>query len=175
MISVAAESKRETDRESAPEPNATGPNANMRSPFMRLADLIGGIEPGKPIIDLGVGEPKHPIPDFVGPVMAKYVADFGRYPRNEGIPEFRAAVSSWAARRYQLGAARFALPRPDAIACRVVAGPRDEAGLGAEVRHGVKEPRDAKARSGAAKCHGCAKEQVAATRRRCAQLRVHDA
>jgi len=102
MISVAAESKRETDRESAPEPVATGPNANMRSPFMRLADLIGGIEPGKPVIDLGVGEPKHPIPEFVGPVMAKYVADYGRYPRNEGIPEFRAAVSAWTARRYQL-------------------------------------------------------------------------
>ncbi|HLH88222.1 MAG TPA: aminotransferase class I/II-fold pyridoxal phosphate-dependent enzyme [Xanthobacteraceae bacterium] len=74
----------------------------MRSPFMRLADLIGGIEPGKPVIDLGVGEPKHPIPEFVGPVMAKYVADYGRYPRNEGIPEFRAAVSAWTARRYQL-------------------------------------------------------------------------
>jgi aspartate/methionine/tyrosine aminotransferase len=102
MISVAAESKRETDRESAPEPVATGPNANMRSPFMRLADLIGGIEPGKPVIDLGVGEPKHPIPEFVGPVMAKYVADYGRYPRNEGIAEFRAAVSAWTARRYQL-------------------------------------------------------------------------
>ena len=102
MISVARESKRETDRESAPESAATGPNANMRSPFMRLADLIGGIQPGKPVIDLGVGEPKHPIPDFVGPVMAKYIADYGRYPRNEGIPEFRAAVSAWTARRYQL-------------------------------------------------------------------------
>src|SRR5580700_10735267 len=109
MISVARESKRETDRESAPETSATGPNANMRSPFMRLADLIGGIEPGKPVIDLGVGEPRHPIPDFVGPVIAAHINEFGRYPRNEGTPQFRRAAADWAARRYRLGR----IPDPD--------------------------------------------------------------
>ena len=30
-----------------------------RSPFVRLAELIADIKPGKPAIDLGVGEPKH--------------------------------------------------------------------------------------------------------------------
>ena len=126
MISVVAESKRETDRESAPEPAATGPNANMRSPFMRLADLIGGIEAGKPVIDLGVGEPKHPIPDFAGPVMAAHVNDLGRYPRNEGIPEFRAAVSGWVARRYGLARA------PDPSEIQVLAGSREGLFLGAD-------------------------------------------
>src|SRR5580700_8726980 len=109
MISVARESKRETDRESAPETSATGPNANMRSPFMRLADLIGGIEPGKPVIDLGVGEPRHKVPDFVGPVIAAHINEFGRYPRNEGTPQFRRAAAEWAARRYRLGR----VPDPD--------------------------------------------------------------
>ena len=98
MISVARESK--------PEPTASAaPTVDARSPFARLADLIGGVEPGKPAIDLGVGEPKHPVPDFVAPVMAAHIKDFGRYPRNEGIPEFRAAAAAWAGRRYRLARA----------------------------------------------------------------------
>ena len=90
MISVARESKPEPKPESA-----AVPTVDARSPFARLADLIGGVEPGKPAIDLGVGEPKHPIPAFVAPVMAAHIAEFGRYPRNEGIPEFRAAAASF--------------------------------------------------------------------------------
>jgi aspartate/methionine/tyrosine aminotransferase len=90
-------------REPRPEPTpAGGRPVDARSPFARLADLIAGIEPGKPAIDLGVGEPKHPVPAFVAPVMAAHIDEFGRYPRNEGIPQFRAAAAAWAGRRYQL-------------------------------------------------------------------------
>ena len=103
MISVAREPK--------PAPAASGgPAVDTRSPFARLADLIRGVEPGKPAIDLGVGEPKHPVPDFVAPVIAAHIKDFGRYPRNEGIPEFRAAAAAWASRRYRLARA----PDPNA-------------------------------------------------------------
>jgi hypothetical protein len=35
------------------------PPVDSRSPFVRLTDLIAGIEPGKPIINLSVGEPQH--------------------------------------------------------------------------------------------------------------------
>ena len=97
MISVVRESKPEPRVDTSP-----GPTVDTRSPFARLADLIRGVEPGKPAIDLGVGEPKHPVPDFVAPVMAAHIKDFGRYPRNEGIPEFRAAAAAWAGRRYGL-------------------------------------------------------------------------
>ena len=31
--------------------------ADARSPFVRLTELIAGIEPGKPAINLSVGEP----------------------------------------------------------------------------------------------------------------------
>src|SRR5262245_10913632 len=93
MISVVRESKPEA---------AANPTADTRSPFTRLAELIRGVEPGKPVIDLGVGEPKHPVPDFVAPVLAAHIKEFGRYPRNEGIPEFRAAAAAWAGRRYKL-------------------------------------------------------------------------
>ena len=47
------------------------------------------MQPGKPLIALLSGEPQHPLPDFVGPVLAKQIADFGRYPIAKGIEPFR--------------------------------------------------------------------------------------
>jgi len=88
---------------------ASGRAADARSPFARLAELIGDAKPGKPAIDLGVGEPKHGVPDFVAGVIAAHIADFGRYPRNEGSPQLRRAAAEWAARRYRLAR----LPDPD--------------------------------------------------------------
>ena len=41
--------------------------AEGRSPFVRLHELLADIKPGKPAINLSVGEPQHPIPAFVGP------------------------------------------------------------------------------------------------------------
>ena len=75
---------------------------NSRSPFVRLTDLIAGIEPGKPVINLSVGEPQHAIPDFVGPILAKHLAEFGRYPANKGTDPFRKTAAAWLGRRYKL-------------------------------------------------------------------------
>jgi N-succinyldiaminopimelate aminotransferase len=80
----------------------TAPAGDSRSPFVRLTELIAGIEPGKPPINLSVGEPQHPVPRFVGPTLAAHVADFGRYPANKGIEPFRHAVAAWLNRRYKL-------------------------------------------------------------------------
>ncbi len=82
---------------------------DTRSPFVRLTELIGDITPGKPVIDLGVGEPKHGVPAFVAPVLAAHISEFGRYPKNDGTPQFRQAVAEWAARRYKLDR----VPDPD--------------------------------------------------------------
>ena len=90
-------------------PLSSGRVVDTRSPFVRLAELIAGVAPGKPAIDLGVGEPKHAVPDFVGPVIAAHIKEFGRYPRNEGTPQFRRAAAEWAARRYRLAR----VPDPD--------------------------------------------------------------
>ncbi len=76
-----------------------------RSPFVRLRELLGDTPPGKSAISLAVGEPQHPIPDFVAPIIAAHVAEFGRYPMNKGLDEFAAAVGKWLDRRYTL-------PRP---------------------------------------------------------------
>jgi N-succinyldiaminopimelate aminotransferase len=85
--------------ESPPTPvRATG----SRSPFVRLRELIDPFPPGMPAISLAVGEPQHPIPSFVGPIIAKHVAEFGRYPANKGLDEFGKAVAEWVGRRFKL-------------------------------------------------------------------------
>jgi aspartate/methionine/tyrosine aminotransferase len=85
------------------EPSSqTSAAADSRSPFVRLTELIAGIEPGMPAINLSVGEPQHPIPPFVGPTIAAHVNEFGRYPPNKGIEPFRRAVAAWLGRRYRL-------------------------------------------------------------------------
>jgi aspartate/methionine/tyrosine aminotransferase len=75
---------------------------NSRSPFVRLRELLDGVPPGQPAISLAVGEPQHPIPAFVGPVLAVHVAEFGRYPMNKGLDEFAQVVGKWLDRRYTL-------------------------------------------------------------------------
>src|SRR5215470_14463765 len=76
--------------------------ADARSPFVRLAELLAAVAPGRPAINLSVGEPQHPIPSFVGPVLAAHLNDFGRYPANKGTERFRRAAADWASRRYRL-------------------------------------------------------------------------
>src|SRR5882757_3025605 len=73
-----------------------------RSPFVRLHELLADIKPGKPPINLSVGEPQHPIPPFVGPVLQAHLNDFGRYPANKGTEGFRKAAAAWLGRRYRL-------------------------------------------------------------------------
>src|ERR1700720_3337724 len=105
---------------------STGPTVDTRSPFVRLAELIADTTPGKPVIDLGVGEPKHGVPAFVATVMAAHINEFGRCPRNEGTPQFRHAVAEWAARRYKLG--RVPDPNREVL---VLSGSREGLFLGA--------------------------------------------
>jgi len=61
-------------------PLDTGHPDSERSPFARTAELLAPYKPGKPLIALSLGEPQHPVPDFVGPVLAQHIVDFGRYP-----------------------------------------------------------------------------------------------
>jgi N-succinyldiaminopimelate aminotransferase len=83
-------------------PNSSDRAQSSRSPFVRLRELLEGVAPAKPAISLAVGEPQHPIPPFVGPVLAAHVAEFGRYPMNKGLDEFAVAVGKWLDRRYTL-------------------------------------------------------------------------
>lgn len=68
--------------------------------FPRLRALLDSHPAGGPVLHMSIGEPKHPFPDWVGPVMAEHAADFGRYPPNEGTPGLRTAICGWLGRRY---------------------------------------------------------------------------
>ena len=73
--------------------------------FPRLRALLSGIEPGGDPMVLTIGEPRHPMPGFVAPIMAESVGLFARYPSNEGTPALLGAVSGWLGRRHGLNVA----------------------------------------------------------------------
>ncbi|QTL05106.1 aminotransferase class I/II-fold pyridoxal phosphate-dependent enzyme [Aquabacter sp. L1I39] len=79
------------------------PVEDRRSPFVRLADLLADIAPGRAPLSAAVGEPQHAMPGFVQPVLDASLAGFGRYPRAEGLPAFRKAAAAWLDRRYDIG------------------------------------------------------------------------
>jgi N-succinyldiaminopimelate aminotransferase len=70
--------------------------------FPRLRKLLDAYPPGGEPIAMTIGEPRHPMPDFVGPILAANLAGFGVYPPNDGAPELLAAISAWIARRYSV-------------------------------------------------------------------------
>ncbi|MEL3891838.1 aminotransferase class I/II-fold pyridoxal phosphate-dependent enzyme [Ferrovibrio sp. MS7] len=73
-------------------------------PFQRLRAVLDsqptshGLKP----INLSVGEPQHPMPDFVGTIMRGDLSALSRYPTPNGSPDFRAACAEWLKRRYAL-------------------------------------------------------------------------
>jgi N-succinyldiaminopimelate aminotransferase len=115
-----------------PPVRATG----SRSPFVRLRELLDGVPPGQSAISLAVGEPQHPIPPFVGPILAAHLAEFGRYPMNKGIDEFAGAVAKWLNRRYTLDR-----PVDPATEVLVLNGTREGLFLGALAAKNWVEPR----------------------------------
>lgn len=68
--------------------------------FPRLRKLLDAHPAGGDPIAMTIGEPRHAMPDFVGPILADNLAGFGVYPPNDGTPELLAAISGWIARRY---------------------------------------------------------------------------
>jgi N-succinyldiaminopimelate aminotransferase len=83
-------------------PQGVGSQDSERSPFLRVTELLAPYHPSKSLITLSLGEPEHPVPDFVGPVLARHIADFGRYPIAKGIEPFRRAAAGWLSRRFDL-------------------------------------------------------------------------
>ena len=68
--------------------------------FPRLRKLLDAHAPGGEPIAMTIGEPRHPMPDFVGRILAENLSGFGVYPPNDGTPELLSAISGWIARRY---------------------------------------------------------------------------
>lgn len=68
--------------------------------FPRLRKLLDTHAPGGTPITMTIGEPRHPMPDFVAPILAAHVHEFALYPPNDGTPELLSAIAGWIARRY---------------------------------------------------------------------------
>ena len=73
-------------------------------PFDRLRALLGDTPPpeGCTPIHMQIGEPKHPPPDFIGPILTRDMAEWGRYPPPNGPDDLRAAIADWLTARYDL-------------------------------------------------------------------------
>jgi N-succinyldiaminopimelate aminotransferase len=73
-------------------------------PFEKLARLKADVVPPEHLaaISLGIGEPKHPSPEFVKQVIADNLDKLANYPTTGGLPELRQAIADWATRRFRL-------------------------------------------------------------------------
>jgi N-succinyldiaminopimelate aminotransferase len=70
--------------------------------FPRLRALLDSHPAGGEPIAMTIGEPRHAMPDFVGPILAASLNGFAIYPPNDGTPELLAAISGWLQRRYNV-------------------------------------------------------------------------
>ncbi|MFV0493141.1 MAG: aminotransferase class I/II-fold pyridoxal phosphate-dependent enzyme [Pseudorhodobacter sp.] len=68
--------------------------------FPRLRKLLDHLPPGGEPISMTIGEPRHAMPEFVGPILAANLEGFASYPPNYGTEALLAAISGWIARRY---------------------------------------------------------------------------
>ena len=77
-------------------------------PFERLRELFAGVTPNPAYrpISLGIGEPKHPTPEFIKQALAAALddptTDLAAYPPTAGTPKLREAFTGWLQRRYRL-------------------------------------------------------------------------
>lgn len=71
-------------------------------PFETLRDLLRDVRPPAGIapISLGIGEPRHPTPQFIRQALADHLDGLAVYPATAGTPELRGACAGWVRRRY---------------------------------------------------------------------------
>lgn len=75
-------------------------------PFEKLRALIAGATPNPALgpINLSIGEPKHPTPEFIRSALAGALGGLAAYPATAGLPALREAIAQWLAKRYALPA-----------------------------------------------------------------------
>lgn len=73
-------------------------------PFERLRQLFSGVTPPAEYsaISLGMGEPRHPTPQFIKDAVSANLAGLASYPATVGVPALRQACARWLQRRYGL-------------------------------------------------------------------------
>ena len=71
-------------------------------PFERLRKLFAGVVPNSAFapISLGIGEPKHPTPQFIKDALTAGLGALSAYPSTTGDLKLRTAFTEWLQRRY---------------------------------------------------------------------------
>ena len=70
-------------------------------PFLRLAAAKRRVAArGVEIIDFGVGDPREATAPFIREALAAGIRETMEYPKAVGMPELRAAIADWIARRF---------------------------------------------------------------------------
>ncbi|WEF33726.1 succinyldiaminopimelate transaminase [Pseudoduganella chitinolytica] len=75
-------------------------------PFEKLRQLFAGVTPNPALrpISLGIGEPKHPTPQFIRQALADNLSGLASYPSTMGSEALRGTIATWLERRYGLPA-----------------------------------------------------------------------
>ncbi|WUR11561.1 succinyldiaminopimelate transaminase [[Empedobacter] haloabium] len=75
-------------------------------PFEKLRQLFAGVTPNPALrpISLGIGEPKHPTPQFIRQALADNLSGLANYPSTVGSEALRGTIANWLERRYDLPA-----------------------------------------------------------------------
>ena len=73
-------------------------------PFERLRQLFAGVTPPAHLspISLGMGEPRHPTPQFIKDALSNNLGGLASYPATAGDLKLREAFTGWLGRRYAL-------------------------------------------------------------------------
>ncbi|MFT4564512.1 MAG: N-succinyldiaminopimelate aminotransferase [Gammaproteobacteria bacterium] len=76
-------------------------------PFERLAQLRASIDPPSNLepINLSIGEPKHPTPQFIRDALVESLAGTEKYPPTRGSDGLRESIGTWLRKRFKLPAA----------------------------------------------------------------------
>lgn len=68
--------------------------------FPRLRALLDEHPAGGDVVNMTIGEPKHPFPEFVREVLMSSLDSLNSYPANNGTPALLEAIHGWILRRY---------------------------------------------------------------------------
>ncbi len=70
--------------------------------FPRMRALLDEHAGGGNVIHMSIGEPRHPMPDFVGELLERHAGEFAKYPPNEGTAGLRSSITRWIGRRFNV-------------------------------------------------------------------------
>ncbi|MBC3860901.1 succinyldiaminopimelate transaminase [Undibacterium jejuense] len=75
-------------------------------PFEKLKRLFADTKPNASFkaISLGIGEPKHPTPEFIKQALVDNMDGLANYPLTAGSEALRSSISQWITRRYSIPA-----------------------------------------------------------------------